>query len=291
MKVISLQVSNLMKLVAVEIVPTTNLVKITGRNEQGKTSILNALFMALGGADCIPDKPVRRGQKKGSVKVDLGDIIVTRTFTEAGTTSLVIENRDGLVFKSPQTLLNTLVGRLSFDPLEFVRQEGAKQLETLRQITGLDFRKLDIEREQLYRKRTEINREVVRLKSAYDTVVVPSDAPTEEVDASAIMARVQEAIGAQKIKNDAMNKIARVEQAVRVSEAHRTDTDNEIQALQKQIESLRLAYTQSIINTNQLTEELGAARQEHDAITIPDVDAIRAEVATVEETNKLVARV
>src|SRR3990172_5003945 len=127
MKIIRLKAENIKKLVAVEITPAGNVVRITGKNAAGKTSVLDSIFWALGGQQNISEQPIRKGEKRASIEVDLGDIVVKRTFTEGGGTALTIENKDGLRFKSPQTMLDGLIGRLTFDPLEFMRQEPRKQ--------------------------------------------------------------------------------------------------------------------------------------------------------------------
>lgn len=88
MKIIELKAENIKKLKAVEIKPSENLVKITGKNAQGKSSVLDAIFYAIGGKKAIPSKPIRDGETKGSIELDLGDYKVTRTFTERGVSSL-----------------------------------------------------------------------------------------------------------------------------------------------------------------------------------------------------------
>ncbi len=78
MKVISFQAENIKKLVAVEIKPEGNLVEITGKNGQGKTSILDAIWWALDGNKVIQSKPVREGSEAGFIRLDLGDYVVTK---------------------------------------------------------------------------------------------------------------------------------------------------------------------------------------------------------------------
>ena len=46
------------------------LVQITGRNAQGKSSILKAI-RAMGGAKAIPEMPVRRGAERGTITIKL----------------------------------------------------------------------------------------------------------------------------------------------------------------------------------------------------------------------------
>ena len=49
MKIVSLEAENYKRLKAVEITPDGNMVVIGGRNAQGKSSVLDAIWAALGG--------------------------------------------------------------------------------------------------------------------------------------------------------------------------------------------------------------------------------------------------
>lgn len=86
MKIINLKAENIKKIKAVDITPTDNTVVITGKNGQGKSSILDSILFALGGKDALKDtpKPVRDGEDHASVEIDLGDYKVVRTWNEQG---------------------------------------------------------------------------------------------------------------------------------------------------------------------------------------------------------------
>jgi len=130
MKIVRLTIENFLRLNVVEIEPTTNTVIIKGKNAQGKTSILEALFCALGGTRVQPKEPIRRGQKKARVELDLGEILVTRTWSGKGS-YLRIENKKGEVQKSPQELLNSLFNAVTYDPSTFVAAPAKEQRETI----------------------------------------------------------------------------------------------------------------------------------------------------------------
>ena len=136
MKIIKFRAENFQKLKVVEITPDGAIVNITGKCEQGKTTIIDAIRVALGGGT-MPAEPIRQGEKKASVMVDLGEFTVTRKFTPSGTT-LVIENKDGFKASNPQELLNKIVGKLAFDPLEFSRADSKKQVEMLLSVVNLE---------------------------------------------------------------------------------------------------------------------------------------------------------
>ena len=136
MKIVKLTAENVKRLKAVEIVPDGPMVKITGKNGQGKSSVLDSLWWALGGSKAVQEDPIHHGENKASIRLELDDLVVTRTFTP-GNTYLKVENRDGASFKSPQSILDKLVGQLSFDPLAFAQADPKTQRALLLQVTGI----------------------------------------------------------------------------------------------------------------------------------------------------------
>jgi predicted ATP-binding protein involved in virulence len=78
MRIISLQAQNFKALRAVEITPTGAVVPIIGDNGQGKSSVLDSIYCALAGKKAIPSKPIRRGADSAVIKLDLGEVKVTR---------------------------------------------------------------------------------------------------------------------------------------------------------------------------------------------------------------------
>ena len=77
LKVIRLTAENVKRLKAVEITPDQTMQIITGRNAQGKTSVLAALWLALGGGSAAPaGRGFQIGHRQtmlGHHGLDLGD--------------------------------------------------------------------------------------------------------------------------------------------------------------------------------------------------------------------------
>lgn len=194
MKIIKLTAENIKKLVAVEITPKGDVVRITGKNGAGKSSILDAIMWALGGADTIQSKPIREGESKAIVTLDLGDFIVVRRFTETGS-YLDVKTKDGAKYPSPQSILDELVGRLSFDPLAFMRMSPAAQTEILRDLTGVDTRELDERFQIVYEERRDINRDGKGAIVVADQAAMkaPEADPGEEKSPQEVLARIQKA--------------------------------------------------------------------------------------------------
>lgn len=190
-RIVQFNAENVKRLHAVEITPNGHLVVIGGKNAQGKSSVLDAIAMALGGADEIPSMPVRRGEKKASVVIDLGDIIVRRTFTaqEGGTatSSLVVENKDKMRASAPQAILEKLTGKVTFDPLAFVSMDADKQAATLKRLVGLDLSALDASRKKIYDERTVLNADIKRVAFLVDGMQRFPDAPAEPVSTADLM--------------------------------------------------------------------------------------------------------
>jgi len=193
MKIVSLEAENVKNLRAVCIKPDGSAVVVGGDNEQGKTCVLDSIEYALNGATSIPSQPIRKGQSKARVVLDLGDLVVTRTFTAKGT-NLTVKNKDGATFASPQAMLDKLVGELSFDPLEFSKMDAKRQSEVLKKLVGLDFDSLNLEYRKCFDQRTVINREGKALRASLDQMMKHENTPEKEVSISELSKEYAQAV-------------------------------------------------------------------------------------------------
>lgn len=195
LRVVRLEASNFMRLQAVALEPDGTIVEVAGKNGQGKSSLLNAVFAAMAGAAGVKDipRPIRDGEDHAEVSVDLGELRVRRQWTEKGTT-LRVENADGSRLTRPQEILDTLLGKLSFDPLAFSEQPAKAQVETLLSVIDLPFDPEELARlrADLYDQRTIIGRDVRRLEGALAESTAPADAPEAEIDVAALLAEVRD---------------------------------------------------------------------------------------------------
>ena len=95
MRITRLKAENVMRIRAIEIEPDGNMVVISGRNGQGKSSVLNAIWLAIQGAAAsreVPD-PVRHGEQEAFVEVTLGDLVVTRRWSSGRASRLEVKAR------------------------------------------------------------------------------------------------------------------------------------------------------------------------------------------------------
>ena len=188
MKIIELQAENIKRLKVVRIVPKGNTVVLGGDNEQGKSSVMDCIEMALGGAGRVPSVPIRSGATAGKIRLDLGELKVERAFSTSKGTSLVVTSADGKRIASPQAVLDKLYSSIAFDPLELANQKPAEQVATLRRIVGLDFSALDAERARIYQEREASGRVLAQAKARLAAMPEPAaDVPDKEVSVAALM--------------------------------------------------------------------------------------------------------
>lgn len=192
MKIIELRAENVKRLKAVRIEPDGTMQVIGGANGAGKSSVLDAVWLALGGRDAsnATTRPIRDGEQTASVTLNLGEHIVERTWSaKSGTSKLTVKSKDGATYSRPQERLNAIVGRLSFDPLEFTRMDNRKQRDALLGLLDLpiDLDALDGERAALYDARRLLGQQ---RKALGAIPVVSPDAPTEEQSAADVLRRI-----------------------------------------------------------------------------------------------------
>lgn len=191
MRIIELSVENFKKISAVRINPDGTVVTISGRNGAGKSSILDAVVSAMAGAKHAPDMPIRRGAEEARIVLETEDLRVTRRWMPRH--KLVVEQKRGDGWGppelEPQSILDKLFGAgLGFDPGAFSRMKPKEQAALLRQVTGLDTREIDARRQEIFKRRTDVNREAEQLKAQRAAISIPPDPGDvgEERDLAAI---------------------------------------------------------------------------------------------------------
>jgi hypothetical protein len=280
MKIIRLNAENVKRLKAVDISTNGQAVQIVaGRNAQGKSSVLDAIWMALDWKAAAKEtpRPVRDGEESARVKLDLGDLVVTRWW-ENGKSTLLVEGADGGKKQRPQELLDSLLGQLSFDPLEFTQQGDREQVRTLLSLVDLPFDPdaLDAERQGLYDARHSIGQDLARAKGAFASLPVPPvDIPDAEIATSSLLAEYDAAQQEIQRRSD-------IEHRVEVAAADETAAAEAVRIAQRALhdaEARHAAATVSAGEARQALVALGAA---------PDLAPIKERLATIEDTNAAV---
>ncbi|MFF2026594.1 hypothetical protein [Rhodococcus koreensis] len=205
-RVVNLAAENYKRIKAVDITPDPNssTVTIAGRNAQGKSSVIDAIWAALAGTAATKGtattRPIRDGENIARVTVDLGTLVVTRTW-EGDKTALKVESQEGARFGSPQKMLDELIGRLSFDPLAFASLAPKAQQAELLQLVELPFdpATLASQRKAIFDDRTDVGRVVKQLQGQLAGFPeIGDDVPDEPVSVVALVAEL-DAAGRQQL--------------------------------------------------------------------------------------------
>ncbi|MCW2195109.1 DNA repair exonuclease SbcCD ATPase subunit [Bradyrhizobium elkanii] len=296
LKILSLDVENVLRVRAVRITPTGNVLELTGRNRQGKSSVIDALWAALGGEKKIPADPVHDGAKMGNIVVDIGDATglkyrVTRRIKKKDdgdwSTSLTIENEDGFRSDKPQQILNTLIGALSCDPLDFINKGPKEQFDLLKTfVSGVDFDAIAKANVADFDARTVVNRDAKALRTRANAIVLDETAPTEPVDEAALVRELAEAAD----KNGAVQRF-RSDQAARRQRAAERDAAAEaarqrIGQLLAEIEKLTKQADEDDTAAAEIRFEISEAGDEPPTV---DTQELQARITAARETNAKVA--
>lgn len=207
--IISVRVENILRAKQVSFSPKGQTVTIGGKNEQGKSSAITALAMALGGKSYVPPDPVHHGEGKGVVVVELEKYIVTLEITRERKTKLRVEGHNGGQFSSPQKMLTDLFGDLSFDPGSFINASKDSQIKRLMDLTGLDLSEFERVEKELFDERRHLGRKLDESMAALKAFPeIDETVPEEELSAQELINEISELqkVSSIRTKIDARRK-------------------------------------------------------------------------------------
>ncbi len=292
-RVINLRVENLKRISVVDITPKANMVEISGQNGNGKTSVLDAIWWCLGGTKNIQEQPIRKGEEKALVKLDLGELKVTRRFTKSGST-IMVENADGAKYPSPQAMLDAITGNLTFDPLAFMRMDRDKQFKALRGMVKLDVdpEALDRQNQADYDARTDLNREIKRIEGQLTGFALPQDLPAVAIDTGALVEKIATAgkMNGEILLNREAYQRNKQQFVDGIASAKRTAGQ-----LRQRAADLRLEIQQCEEDATQKTYEAADLSTALDNLKEPDAKeidtaALQVELKQAQTTNEAVRR-
>ena len=273
-KIMTLEAENVKRIKAVALTPLpTGLTLVGGNNNQGKTSVLDALAWALGGDRFRPDAAVRDGAlAPAHLKVTLSNgVVVERKGKNA---SLTVTDPTGR--RSGQQLLNAFVEPLALDLPRFMEATDKEKADILLRIIGIgtELHARDLEIKALYDKRTFTGQLANQKKHFAEELISYPEAPEQPVSASDLI-RQQQDILARNGENQ--RKRAQLTQLSDLLERQKkVVADLEFQLTG---EKQRLATMQADVKIAQTT-----AADLQDESTA----ALEASIRDIEETNRKV---
>jgi len=191
-KINKLEIENVKRVKAVTIEPTSNgLTILGGNNNQGKTSVLDAIAWALGGNKYKPSKPARDGSMNPpTLRVELSNgLIVER---KGKNSDLKVTDPSGQ--KAGQQLLDSFVEELALNLPKFIESSAKDKANTLLQIIGVGEKlwELDRKEERLYNERRAIGQIADQKKKYAAEQPQYPEAPNELVSIADLIHEQQE---------------------------------------------------------------------------------------------------
>lgn len=306
MRIIRFQAENIKKLKAVDITPDKNGVKLSGANEQGKTSVLDAIEMTLDGKALKRTKePIRRGADKGWTLLSLGepeydltgkeleckpDLKIKRTFTANDRTYLKVENAEGAEYKSPQAILDKIIGNLAFDPLSFSNLKEKDQLDTLLGLVSIpiDLNQWAIDRKLAYDERTTVNRQIAELLAQIKAIDFPDDTPDEEVSAASVLAEQREAQAVIDDNEARRRSLKQLSSHVGALESQAQVIANDIERLERDLANAKEQLNATNAELTERNREYDALAKQVDSLVDPDLSVFETRITEVESVNRYV---
>ncbi|MGG5344004.1 AAA family ATPase, partial [Enterococcus sp. AZ192] len=191
-KINKLEIENVKRVKAVKIEPTASgLTIVGGNNNQGKTSVLDAIAWALGGNKYKPSQASREGS---AIPPHLHIVMSNGLIVERKGKNSDLKVIDPEGNKGGQQLLNSFVEELAIDLPKFMESTGKEKAQTLLQIIGVgdQLAKIEHEEQQIYNQRHAIGQIAdQKEKFAKEQLYYP-DAPKELVSVSELVQQQQE---------------------------------------------------------------------------------------------------
>ncbi|WP_170239322.1 AAA family ATPase [Streptococcus suis] len=269
-----LEIENVKRIKAVKIEPSaTGLTIVGGNNNQGKTSVLDAIAWALGGNKYKPSQAQREGsQVPPTLKIVMSNgLIVERKGKNA---SLKVIDPNGQ--KGGQQLLDSFVEELAINLPKFMDSTPKEKAETLLQIIGVgnQLAELELKEKELYNNRHAIG--VIadqKEKFAKEQECYP-DAPKELVSIAELIQQ-QQAILAKNGEN------ARKRQNVATIKMQYENAESAVDRLKQEL-------AKAIDERDKFKQDLAIVQK--DAIELHDESTaeIEANIQQIDDINRMV---
>jgi len=273
-KINKLEIENVKRVRAVKIEPTKNgLTVIGGKNNQGKTTVLDSIVWALGGDKYRPSSAQREGSViPPSLRVVLSNgLIVER---KGKNSELKVIDPSGQ--RGGQQLLNDFVEQLALNLPKFMESSNADKAKTLLKIIGVGDQLYTLEKQdiELFNKRHAIGQIADQKKKFAKEMPHYLDAPKELISASDLI-RQQQDILARNGENNRKRQNLQYIQSQSVN-------------IQKQIDDLLIKQSELATKQSSILVDLEIANKSALDLHDESTEELENSVSNIEEINRKV---
>ena len=273
-KINKLEIENVKRVKAVTIEPTSNgLTILGGNNNQGKTSVLDAIAWALGGNKYKPSKPARDGSMNPpTLRLELSNgLIVER---KGKNSDLKVTDPSGQ--KAGQQLLDSFVEELALNLPKFIESSAKDKANTLLQIIGVGEKlwELDRKEERLYNERRAIGQIADQKKKYAAEQPQYPEAPNELVSIADLIHEQQEILARNGENAKKRQNRENIVNSLHLSEARLKQLKEQLAQEEATHDSLMSDYIEANKSIEDLVDE--------------STEEIEESIANIEEINRKV---
>lgn len=274
-KIAALEAENVKRIKAIALTPSpTGLTIVGGNNNQGKTSVLDALAWALGGEKFRPTAAVRDGAlAPPHLKVILSNGVVVER--RGKNSSLTVTDPTGQ--RSGQQLLNAFVEPLALDLPRFMQASDKDKADTLLNIIGVGdaLTGLDREIKALYDRRTVIGQIGAQKRHAAEELTEYPDAPSEPVSAIELIQQQQEILLHNADNQRQRMKLAQLKEQEKQLGRRVQELSQELEMVEHQLTAVQQDVQDATKTVAQLQDESTAELEQ----SIRNVEEINRQVS------------
>ena len=280
-KINKLEIENVKRVKVVKLEPSqTGLTIVGGNNNQGKTSVLDSIAWALGGAAYKPSK----AERDGSVTPPHLHIVLSNGLVverKGKNSDLKVTDPKGQ--KAGQQLLDSFVEKLALDLPKFMEASDTEKANTLLNIIGVgsQLKELELQEKEIYNERLAIGRIAdQKAKFAKEQEYFP-DAPKNLISASELIQQQQEILarnGENQKKRDRLSEITFEKNRI-FDETQRLE--EQIKSLQERLDERKKAY-------ENVTKDEVIAMKTVNELQDESTEELEKSLADIEEINRKV---
>lgn len=274
MKINKLEIENVKRVKAVkaEFIPN-GLTVIGGNNNQGKTSILDAIAWALGGNKYKPSQAQRQGSvTPPHLHVVMNNGLIVERSGKNSTLKVIDPNGK----KGGQQLLNDFVEELAINLPKFMESTSKEKANTLLQIIGVGpkLQELEMKEGELYNERRTIGQIADQKKKFAEEQTYYPDAPHELVPVNELIKQQQDILarnGENQRKRDNLSSL----------EEQHTFQARKVSQLMKELEKEQAKLAE-------LTEDVNVAKKSVLELKDESTEELERNLAEIDEINRKV---
>lgn len=274
MKINKLEIENVKRVKAVKIEPTqSGLTIVGGNNNQGKTSVLDAIAWVLGGNKYKPSQATREGSvTPPHLHIVMNNGLIVERKGKNSDLKVIDPNGE----KGGQSLLNSFVEELAIDLPKFMESTSKEKAQTLLQIIGVGDQLYELERteNEVYNQRHAIGQiKDQKEKFAKEMDYFP-DAPKELISITELVTQQQTVLAKNGENQQKRQQVSEISQRFEIE--------------RQQIENMRQQLLEMETKHAQTSKDLEIAQKSAKDLQDESTEELEQNIAEIDEINRRV---